>query len=77
MIDRHESLEGFQIELSSKTANPRAIEPQYALAQPGPLYVDIDSLVLVGWKSVPYTDLEVLIVQRPKPIPKYTHLDSY
>lgn len=75
--DKHEPLKGFQTEHSSKVANPRAIEPQFALMQPGPLYVDIDSYVLVGWKAVPGTNLEVLIVQRPKLPPRYPHLDSY
>lgn len=72
---KHESLEGFQTEHSSKNPMPRAIEPQFALIQPGPLYVDIDTDVLVGWKAVPSTNLEVLIVHRPKAIPRYPHLD--
>lgn len=62
----HASLEGFQVEFSSPHASPKAIEAKYALAKPGPLYVDIDTRVLLGWKSVPDTDLEVLIVQKPK-----------
>jgi hypothetical protein len=75
--DMHESLEGFQTEHSSKEALPRAVEPQFALMKPGPLYVDIDTHVLVGWKCVPSTNMEVLIVKRPKPKPEYRHLDSY
>jgi hypothetical protein len=70
--ERHESLQGFQTESSSPIASPRAIEPQYAMLKPGPLYVELNSQVLVGWKCVPDTDLEVLVVQKPKPIPKYT-----
>lgn len=73
---KHKSLDGFQTEHSSKNASPRSIEPQFALMQPGPLYVDIDQYVLVGWKSVPSTNLEVLMVQRPLPPPRYPHLDS-
>lgn len=61
----HGSLEGFQTDFSSPDPLPRAIEPQYALAKPGPLYVDIDNYVLLGWKIVPDTDLEVLIIQWP------------
>lgn len=61
----HGDLEGFQVEFSSSNPLPRAIEPEYALLQPGPLYVDIDTYVLVGWKVVPGTELEVLIVKMP------------
>jgi hypothetical protein len=61
----HDSLEGFQTDFSSPNPLPKAVEAKYALASPGPLYVDINSKVLVGWKLVPDTDLEVLIVQKP------------
>lgn len=73
----HHTLEGFQTEFSSRESAPSRIEPDYALTSPGPLYVDLDSRVLLGWKSVPLTDLEVLIVQKPKglfELPK--HLQS-
>lgn len=63
--DVHESLEGFQTEFSSKEPMPKAVEPEFAFLKPGPLYVDINSYVLLGWKIVPGTNLEVLIVQRP------------
>lgn len=62
----HDSLEGFQTECSSPTPAPRAIEPEYVFVKPGPLYVDLEQKVLVGWKLVPDTELEVLIVQKPK-----------
>ena len=62
---RHDTLAGFQVEYSSPNPKPKAIELKYALAKPGPLYVDIDTYVLLGWKIVPETDLEVLIVQKP------------
>jgi hypothetical protein len=61
----HNSLEGFQTEFSSPTPSPRMIEPQYAFEKPGPLYVDVNTGVLLGWKCVPNTELEVLIVQKP------------
>lgn len=61
----HSSLEGFQTENSSSQPAPRAIEPQYVYTKPGPLYVDLTTKVLLGWKQVPDTDLEVLIVQKP------------
>jgi hypothetical protein len=36
------------------------------IARPGPLYIDIKCGTAVGWQCVPGTDLEVLIVQKPK-----------
>ncbi len=63
--DAHETLEGFQTEVSSPTPSPRAIETQYVYTKPGPLYVDIQTKILLGWKVVSDTDLEVLIVQKP------------
>lgn len=64
--DMHDSLEGFQTEHSSTQSQPKSVEPAYAFMKPGPLYVDINSFVLVGWKNVPDTNLEVLMVQRPR-----------
>lgn len=61
----HESLEGFQTVDSSSTPSPRLVEERYALEKPGPLYVDIETGVLVGWQCVPDTEIEVLIVQKP------------
>jgi hypothetical protein len=63
--ESHVSLEGFQTDRSSPTPSPRAIEPEYAYTKPGPLYVDPTTKILLGWKIVPGTDLEVLIVQKP------------
>ncbi|NGX43291.1 MAG: hypothetical protein K940chlam7_01586 [Chlamydiae bacterium] len=63
--DKHHSLKGFQTEFSSPTPSPRQIAPEYIYTKPGPLYVDIDTGVLLGWKIVPDTELEVLIVQKP------------
>ncbi len=62
---RHKSLDGFQTDFSSPVPSPRKIDPEYAYTKPGPLYVDIDTNVLLGWKVVPGTELEVLIVQKP------------
>jgi hypothetical protein len=61
----HDSLEGFQIHKSSPEPAPRAISQEYIFEKPGPLYVDMQTKVLLGWKVVPDTDLEVLIVQKP------------
>lgn len=63
--DSHPSLEGFQAGESSPTPAPRGVEPEYAYLKPGPLYVDPETKVLLGWKIVPGTQFEVLIVQKP------------
>ncbi|MBA3721782.1 MAG: hypothetical protein H0W88_05215 [Parachlamydiaceae bacterium] len=64
--DAHESLAGYQTEISSPEPAPRAIGSDFTVVKPGPLYVDLDSKILLGWKQVPDTNLEVLIVQFPK-----------
>ena len=61
----HGSLEGFQTEESCSNPAPRYIEDRYIDLIPGPLYVDINSKIVLGWKRVPGTELEVLIVQKP------------
>ncbi len=61
----HGNIEGFQLDFSSPAPQPQRIEAKYAFAKPGPLYVDIDTKVLIGWQSVPRSDFEVLIVQKP------------
>lgn len=66
IIAAHHSLEGFQTEISSPNPSPRAIEGEYAFTKPGPLYVDLETKVVLGWKCIPGTTFEVLIVQRPK-----------
>lgn len=63
--EAHHTLEGYQTGYSSPNPSPRGITPEYAYCSPGPLYVDMTTKVLVGWKCVPNTDLEVLIVQKP------------
>jgi hypothetical protein len=63
--EEHHSLEGFQTSYSCTAASPTAITPEYAFAKPGPLYVDLNTKILVGWKCVPDAELEVLIVQKP------------
>lgn len=63
--ESHTSLEGFQTDYSSPEPSPRNISTEYAEAKPGPLYVDIQTKVLLGWKEVPDTNLEVLVVQKP------------
>jgi hypothetical protein len=61
----HKSLAGFQTEISSPNRMPQAIDQYYAYTQPGPLYVDVATKTLLGWKIVPGTDFEVLVVQKP------------
>lgn len=64
--EAHESLEGFQTEFSCPVSSPRYIEDIYSYSKPGPLYVDLSTKTLLGWKCVPYTQLEVLVVQKPR-----------
>lgn len=61
----HDNMKGFQVDFSSPIPQPKNVEAKYAFTKPGPLYVDIDTKVLLGWKRVPRSDLEVLVVQRP------------
>jgi len=72
----HENLNDFQTEYTSKEASPRMIEPHFALAKPGPLYVDVNTDILLGWKSIPYTELEILTLQRPKKAPQFTPIQE-
>jgi len=62
----HDTFEGYQTEFSSPQPSPRAVEPEYVFKKPGPLYVDMDTKVLLGWQVVPGTEFEVLVIQRPK-----------
>lgn len=63
--DVHASLDKFQTFESSPTPSPRGIEPEYAYTKPGPLYVDPETKILLGWQIVPGTEFEVLVVQKP------------
>lgn len=72
----HESLEGFQIEFSSTRPSPRQVEPEFAYTKPGPLYVDLNTKNLLGWKIIPDSELEVLILQKPKSQPIYPNIPS-
>jgi hypothetical protein len=68
--DFHESMEGFQVDFSCPNPLPQDVTPEYIYAKPGPLYVDLHTKVLIGWKSIPDSELEVLVVQKPK-MPTY------
>lgn len=61
----HGNIEGFQIEKSCPHPAPRNITEEYIYCKPGPLYVDLKTKMLLGWKEVPGTIFEVLVVQRP------------
>lgn len=63
--EAHISLDSFQTLESSPNPAPRAIEPDYAYTKPGPLYVDLETKILLGWQVVPGTAFEVLVVQKP------------
>jgi hypothetical protein len=64
--ERHGSFEGFQTDHSCPNPKPVDILPEYIFVKPGPLYVDLVNYKLLGWKCVPETDFEVLVVQLPK-----------
>ena len=66
--EAHHSIDEFQTDFSSPNPAPRAVEKEYSLLKPGPLYIDLETKILLGWKIVPETDFEVLIVQKPKEI---------
>lgn len=66
--EAHHKIEGYQMELSSPDPNPRNIAKEYAYAIPGPLYVDLETSTLLGWKMIPESEFEVLVVQKPKGI---------
>ncbi|MCE5295055.1 MAG: hypothetical protein LLF94_10660 [Chlamydiales bacterium] len=61
----HESMAGYQTESSCPRRLPQEIDIHYGLSIPGPLYVDRNTKNLLGWKTVPGTEFEVLIVQTP------------
>lgn len=61
----HREIEGFQLERSCPHPAPRNITEEYIYEKPGPLYVDLKTKTLLGWKSVPGTIFEVLVVQKP------------
>lgn len=64
----HGPLDKFQTLESSSSPSPRMIESQYVYLKPGPLYVDWESKILLGWQMVPGTEFEVLVVQKPTKI---------
>jgi hypothetical protein len=68
IINAHHTFEGYQTEYSSLEPAPSKVDSFYAMLSPGPLYVDLETKVLLGWKIVPNSTLEVLIVQKPKGI---------
>lgn len=72
VLDSQGKVEGFQLERSCPHPSPRAVTEEYIYLKPGPLYVDLKTKALLGWKCVPGTFFEVLVVQRPgdKPLAK-------
>ena len=71
----HCFLEGFQTEHSPPQADPKDIDPQHAEQKPGPLYVDVATRTLLGWKCIPGTNWEVLILKTPLPDPNTVYDD--
>ena len=64
--DAHHAIKGFQTERSCPKSSPKAVTPEFVFLKPGPLYVDLQTKVLIGWQQVPNTEFEVLIVQHPQ-----------
>lgn len=62
----HVTLRGYQTEVSCPLPKPSSIHMPYTLTKPGPLYVDLATYNLLGWKQLPGTNFEMLIVQTPK-----------
>jgi hypothetical protein len=58
-------MHGYQTQHSSTQPDPKDINEYHAMLKPGPLYVDRVTKILMGWKEVPGTQFEVLIVQKP------------
>lgn len=63
--EAHETFDGYQTESSCPNPLPKQITPEYIYTKPGPLYVDFENKILLGWKLIPGSELEVLIVQKP------------
>ncbi len=61
----HEDMVGYQTETSCPMSLPQEIDDHFAHTSPGPLYVDRARKILLGWKEVPGTEFEVLIIQLP------------
>lgn len=64
----HDSLSAYQTEQSCSNPSPRMVDSKYVYIKPGPLYVEINSGVLLGWQIVPDTEIEVLVIQKPTKI---------
>lgn len=63
---RHEgNLLNFQTADSCPNPRPQDVDEYHALLKPGPLYVDVQEGIVMGWQMVPGTHLEVLVVQKP------------
>lgn len=65
LMDKHGSLQGFQTEFSSEHPRPQDFEPEYNEIKPGPLYVNLENDWVMGWKVIPDTELETLVVKKP------------
>jgi hypothetical protein len=63
--DCHNSIEQFEWLHSCSDPDPSKVTNEFVYRKPGPLYVDKDTKVLLGWQIVPDTELEVLVLQTP------------
>jgi hypothetical protein len=64
-FEKHGSLTDFQTEFSSPSPLPQNVEMEYVYIKPGPLYVNLENDEVMGWKIIPHTDLQVLVVKEP------------
>lgn len=64
--EKHHSLEGFQTQGFDRESDFTKEDRVRGFVKPGPLYVDVETGVVIGWKRVLGTELEVFIVQKPK-----------
>lgn len=65
IIENHDSIKGFQINQLPKYTKEQPLNHKFAHIKPGPLFVDLKTKALLGWKEIPETNLETLVYQPP------------
>jgi hypothetical protein len=65
--ETHSTLEGFQTLHAPTEPSPKRVPRAFTLVKPGPLYVNLSTKELIGWKCVPGTDLEILVSMQKQP----------
>lgn len=64
-VARHSCLKHFQLHPSGANTAFSYSDWTSADMKPGPLFVDLEAGVAVGWQCIPHTNLEIIIVQPP------------